>query len=61
MGSGVGTVEVRRMRGKIVVNGLGRTPRGQKFIRKTIELDVKSLDDPNFKDQLKTAIEEMLD
>lgn len=59
MASGIGTVQVKRSRGKLVVQGLGQTARGQRFIRQTIDLEVKNTRDPNFKSNLRTAIAEM--
>lgn len=59
MASGIGQVEVRRSRGKLVVRGLGQTPRGQKFIKHSVELSAKSTADPAFKSELKAVVTEM--
>lgn len=60
MTSGIGTVEVKRQRGKLVVQGLGKTPRGQKFIRETTELKASKLTSPEFKAEMAAAVKEML-
>lgn len=59
MAVGIGTVVVKRSRGLLVVQGLGKTPRGQNFIKDTEPLNVKSSADPAFKGNLKAAIEKM--
>lgn len=60
MAVGIGTIQVKRERGKLVVQGLGKTPRGQKFIKDTEVLGVKSPADPDFKTQLGAAVSKML-
>lgn len=60
MGNGIGTIHVRPQRGKLVVQGDGKTPRGQRFIKETEALAVKSMADPNFKAQLSAAVNKML-
>lgn len=60
MAAGIGTVEVRRARGKLVVQGLGQTPRGTRFIRQTTPLSVKTVTDKGFKSQMETAVTDML-
>lgn len=55
-----GQIEVRRSRGRLVVNGLGKTPRGQKFIAQQVKLESTSMDDPEFKDEMAAAVEEIL-
>lgn len=60
MASGVGTIEVKKMKGKMVVSGLGRTARGQKFIKKAISLEATSTTDPKFKAEQATAVAEIL-
>lgn len=59
MAAGIGTIQVKRERRTLVVQGLGQTPRGQKFIRQTIDLKCKSTADPAFKANLRTAVAEM--
>lgn len=60
MTNGIGTVQIKMERGVLVLQGLGQTPRGQKFIRQSVSLGVKSSSDPAFKANLKTAVEGML-
>lgn len=59
MASGIGTVQVKHSRGKLVVQGLGKTPRGTNFIRDTIDLSVKNTADPKFKEEMAAAVKEM--
>ncbi len=59
MASGIGRVQVKRSRGKLVVQGLGKTPRGQNYVKVVEQLDVKSTADPKFKGNLKAAIARM--
>lgn len=59
MAAGIGTVEVKRARGTLVVQGLGKTPRGQNFIRQTKALSAKRMHDPAFKSELKLVVAEM--
>lgn len=61
MASGIGTIQVKRERGKLVLQGLGKTPRGQKFIRDTEPLSAKNMDSPSFKADLSDAVKDMLD
>lgn len=60
MVAGIGTVVVRRQRGKLTVQGMGQTPRGQRFIRSAAEINVKQMSDPDFKDELATAVGKLL-
>lgn len=60
MASGIGTIEVKRQRGGLVLQGLGRTPRGTKFIRETEALGVKNMADPEFKTKMAAAVKKML-
>ena len=60
MAAGIGTVEVKKVHGKMVVNGLGQTPRGQKFIRNAVVLEVADPADPKFKGELSTAVTQLL-
>jgi len=59
MAIGIGTVVVKRSRGKLVVQGLGKTPRGQNYIKDTEALNVKTSADPAFKGNLTAAIAKM--
>ena len=59
MGHGIAAVQVKRSQGILVVQGLGKTPRGQKFLRGVVPLQVKSMSDPEFKSQLAAAIEKL--
>lgn len=60
MTNGIGTVEVKRSRGEMVLLGLGKTPRGTNFVRQKKGLGVKRSSDPAFKSHLQTAVAEML-
>lgn len=60
MAKGIGTVQIRRQRGKLVVQGLGQTPRGQRFIRSTEDLKAPTMASKDFKDEVSVAITKML-
>ncbi len=60
MANGIGTVHVRRQRGKLVVQGDGKTPRGQSYIKETDALTASSMSDPAFKGQMGQAVDKML-
>lgn len=54
-----GTIQVKRMRGEVVLMGMGKTGRGQRYIKKTVAIDVKNMRSKNFKGQLKTAVDKL--
>lgn len=60
MASGVFTIRVRGKRGKMYVQSMGRTARGIKFIKETIEINSKSPTDPNFKQELRNAVDKLM-
>jgi hypothetical protein len=55
------SVEVRMERGKLVLNGMGRTNRGQKYIKKQAPIDAKQMGDENYKPALKTALAKLFE
>lgn len=59
MAVGIGTVQVKKSRGTLVVQGLGKTPRGTNYIRDTIDLSVKNTADPKFKEEMAAAVSKM--
>ncbi len=59
MTAGIGTVAVKRARGGLEVNGLGKTPTGQNYIKAREPLQVKSMADPQFKTELAQAVAKM--
>lgn len=60
MGNGIGTVEVKRVRDHMVIQGLGQTPRGQNFIRSKEVLETGNMASKDFKAQLEAGIRKML-
>lgn len=60
MSNGIATIQVKRQRGIVTVQGLGRTNRGQKFIKGNTGLSAVSFADPKFKGELLVAVKEML-
>jgi len=56
MASQYGLIQVKRSRGKLQVQGIGRTPKGAKFIKKSEGLVVKDIGDKDFKAELATAV-----
>lgn len=53
-------IYIRRSRGGLVVAAIGRTDRGQSYIKGSRNLKVKSMGDKDFKGQMKTAVDELL-
>ena len=51
-----GTVEVKRTRGKMTIIGLGRTGRGQRYIKKVVPTEATTPTDPKFKAEQATAV-----
>lgn len=60
MSNGIATIEVKVTRKRVHVLGLGRTNRGQKFIRDNKELEVSSIASKNFKEEMAAAVKEIL-
>lgn len=60
MANGIGTVEVKRQRKALTIMGMGQTPRGQKFIKKSIPITAPRMNDKKFKAELAAAVEELL-
>lgn len=59
MASGIGTVQVKRMKGKITVLAMGKTPKGQQFIREMRPLLATKVSDPDFKKELAAAVADL--
>lgn len=60
MGNRVGTVHVRRQRGKLVVQGTSKTPRGTRFILNSAPIAAATMASPEFKEELMTAVEKVV-
>ncbi len=60
MRSGVSGIRFKKERGKMVVQALGRTARGQRYIKQTIEIKAAGPTDPAFKGELSAAVIELL-
>lgn len=60
MANGIGTIQVKTERGTLVVQGLGRSPRGTKYIKETLALKVTTMASKDFKAQMSTAVKEMM-
>lgn len=54
------TIIVRKARGGLVVQATGRTGKGQRFIKGSEVLKVKSIADKNFKAEMAAAVEKLL-
>lgn len=54
-------IEIRMARGRLCVYAIGRTGRGQRFVKGFRELQCKSLGDQNFKAEMSQAVTELLD
>lgn len=57
MAKGIAQVQVKRQRGKLNVQALGETPRGQRYLKKSIAIDAPKMGDKKFKEQLPAAVE----
>lgn len=53
--------EVKRSRGGLVVRAIGRTERGQKYIKKSIPIAARTIADQKFKSEMAAAIAQMFD
>ena len=60
MANNTTTVHVRKKRNHIVVLAMSQTNRGQKYIRKHTRLEVSSMSDPKFKEELAAEVEKLL-
>lgn len=60
MNPGIAQVHVKRHKGQLMAIGYGQTPRGQKYVKDSSALNVKTTRDPNFKTVLATAVENIL-
>lgn len=54
------TIEIRKQRGKMIVQGTGRTPRGQKYIKQQEPVTPAGPGKKNLKAALATAIDKLL-
>jgi len=53
-------IEVRVEKGKVLVQAIGRTPKGQRFIKAQEVLTVSSIADKNFKGEMTAAVDKIL-
>lgn len=60
MGHGIATIEIRRKGSELIVNALGRTPRGQRYIKNSRTLTVSSLASSGAKAEFARAVNEMM-
>lgn len=60
MSHGVCEVHVIKTRKGLEVRGMGKTPTGQKFIRRSELLKVPNIPDPKFKEELSVALGKIL-
>jgi hypothetical protein len=61
MADGIQTIVVTRSHGAFVVQGVGRSARGTKFIIAEKRLKATKPTDPKFKDEVKAAAREILE
>lgn len=54
-------IAVKKERGVMVVNAMGRTPSGRPYIKASKTLTVTSITDKKFKDEMAAAVKELLD
>lgn len=53
-------INIKKSRGRMVVQALGRTPRGQKYVKGSKVLNATSIADPKFKEEMAAAVDELL-
>lgn len=53
------TMEVRKMRGKLVLVGLARTTRGQRYIKSQVPIESAGMGSKDFKGKLAAAVAEL--
>jgi len=51
-----GTIQVKSMRGKPVLIGMGKTGRGQSYIKRTVAIEAKNMRSKDFKGAMATAV-----
>jgi hypothetical protein len=56
MGERYGTIQVKRMRGELVLIGMGKTGRGQSYIKRRVPMEAKNIRSKSFKGQLTAAV-----
>lgn len=56
-----GTIQVKEMRRQVVVIGMGKTGRGQRYIKKTVAIGVQNMRSKNFKGAMASAVAELFD
>lgn len=60
MRKGIAEVRLRMVRGKLVVQTMGKTPRGRKFLRGSATLPIAKTTDKKFKVDLASAVDALL-
>lgn len=55
------SITIRKERGKVVVQALGKTPKGKPYIKGKKILNVKSIASKDFKAEMKAAVAELID
>lgn len=56
-----GRVQVRRLRGQLVLMGMGKTARGTGFIKRTVPINAPNVSNSRFKSALKDAVKTLFD
>jgi hypothetical protein len=59
MAARFGTIQVKSVRGRPVLIGMGKTGRGQRYIKKSVPIDCKNIRSKDFKSQLAAAVAEL--
>lgn len=60
MANGIVEVHAKQVRGRMMIIGKGKTPRGQSYIANLAELQAPDLADKAFKSEAKAAVRKML-
>lgn len=56
-----GTIQVKMSRGGLVLSGMGRTGRGQRYVKRTVKLESEHMSSKKFKSELPGAVAKLFD
>lgn len=59
MSNTLSSIEIKRRRGVLTLVGFAQSPKGKKFIKKTVDLAAVDITDPGFKAELSAAVEKL--
>ena len=60
MATGIATIQLKRRKGHPTILAMGKTPRGQSYLKEMRPLKVTSTKDKDFKKELAEAVKDLL-